>query len=151
VLYGKILDNAVNKRGFNLRFSIELLEKTENKDEVVYRISLGHIQLKALVFNKDHHSHSDNVKVKIKFIEDFFIVYPDIQGIKALRSFAKIDNDMKEYYKTQFPHGGYRKGGGRPTGTKKENRSVCFYKAITAKEKKYLEKCLNDFRIANIK
>jgi len=146
----KMLDDAVNKKRFAMRFSIELLEKTENKDEVVYRISLGHIQLKALVFNKDHHAHSDNLKVKIKFIEDFCVEYPDIQRIKALRAFAKIDDDMKEYYKKQFPHGGYRKGGGRPTGTKKEDRSVCFYKAITAEEKKYLEKCLNDFRIAKL-
>lgn len=45
--------------------------------------------------------------------------------------------------------GGKREGAGRPKGTLRSNKSEIFYRKVTADEKEYLEKCLDEYRQKN--
>ena len=72
---------------------------------------------------------------------------------EILKTWAKTDSQIKEYYKTLDKRGGSRQGSGRKVGSKnttpKAERTERFTNAITKEEKEYLGICLEWYR--NIK
>ena len=127
------------------RLKIEYLEKTDNRDIVAYRILLGNEILADLHLDKEKIAFQESINKKILIIENFCKEYPDISRKKAIMKLSHIDNSMIPYYKSQFPKGGYR-GGGRPVGSKRSDKTTRLNKALTQEEKDYLEKCLQEYR-----
>lgn len=101
----------------------------------------------------------ENLETKLKFVEDF------LNGTHAklkkytrrdvLKDFAKIDEQIAEYYKKEYPKGGYRKNAGRKVGSYvggvKSKRTEQFSLAITKEEKEYLSECLKRYREQELK
>lgn len=81
----------------------EILQEYNNNDEKILRVVFGRHILKELKYNADKISHSDLVKLKLKFIDEVNQEYPDITKKQLLLAFADSDSDMLEYYKSQCP------------------------------------------------
>lgn len=88
-------------------------------------------------------------KAKEAAIEEFLNRFEGQEYSKkeVLKAYAKIDPYFKDLYKELYPHGGSRSGAGRASGTiKNTGRTERFTQAITLDEKKYLVRCLEEYR-----
>jgi len=127
-------------------FGFEIINNTENIDEKIMRVSFGTHILKEFRFNSDKMAHSDLVKMKLKFIDEINKEYPDITKKQLLLSFANMDNDMLEYYKSQCPDVCQVVNGGVIMKTSHPERTERLNNKLTPDEKVYLQMCLTTFR-----
>ena len=110
---------------------------------------------KSVIFTTEIDATKKNVlATKLKVIEEYLQTFNPIYTEKEiLKTWAKTDSQIKEYYKTLDKRGGSRQGSGRKAGSKnttpKTERTERFTNAITKEEKEYLGICLEWYR--NIK
>ena len=110
---------------------------------------------KTAIFTTEIDATKKNVlATKLKVIEEYLQTFNPIYTEKEiLKTWAKTDSQIKEYYKTLDKRGGSRQGSGRKVGSKnttpKTERTERFTNAITKEEKEYLGICLEWYR--NIK
>lgn len=110
---------------------------------------------KTAIFTTEIDATKKNVlATKLKVIEEYLQTFNPIYTEKEiLKTWAKTDSQIKEYYKTLDKRGGSRQGSGRKAGSKnttpKTERTERFTNAITKEEKEYLGICLEWYR--NIK
>ena len=79
------------------------------------------------------------------FISDCCEQFPTKKR-EILQAFAAECPDAVEYYKAEFPHGGRRKGSGRPKGTKRTNRTQRINISVTPDEKEFILLQLEKYR-----
>lgn len=110
---------------------------------------------KAAIFTTEIDATKKNVlATKLKVIEEYLQTFNPIYTEKEiLKTWAKTDSQIKEYYKTLDKRGGSRQGSGRKVGSKnttpKTERTERFTQAITKQEKEFLTQQLKEFRERN--
>lgn len=108
---------------------------------------------KSAIFTTEIDATKKNVlATKLKVVEEYLQTFNPIYTEKEiLKTWAKTDPQIKEYYKTLDKRGGSRQGSGRKAGSKnttpKTERTERFTNAITKEEKEYLSFCLEWYRI----
>lgn len=95
--------------------------------------------------------YKDVLNEKLKVIDEYLKTFSPIYTKKEiLKTWAKIDSQIKEYYKTLDQRGGTRQGSGRKIGSKnttpKTERTARFTMAITEEEKIFLTNQLLEYR-----
>lgn len=107
---------------------------------------------KSAIFTTEIDATKKNVlATKLKVVEEYLQTFNPIYTEKEiLKTWAKTDPQIKEYYKTLDKRGGSRQGSGRKAGSKnttpKTERTERFTNAITKEEKEYLGICLEWYR-----
>jgi len=139
------------KQGESMKISVKYTKKevAPNKTSLLIEI-----------FNKNNVLNSfvlllPNTKNKLetkKFIEEKHEIYfhlcrlyqkYNITERQLLKEFAQVDEDMLNFYKKLYPHGGVRKGSGRKTDDPKSER---FTVRCTKEEKEKLGLYLKQLR-----
>lgn len=111
---------------------------------------------KTAIFTTEIDATKKNVlATKLKVIEEYLQTFNPIYTEKEiLKTWAKTDSQIKEYYKTLDKRGGSRQGSGRKVGSKnttpKTERTERFTQAITKQEKEFLTQQLKEFRERNL-
>lgn len=120
------------------------------------RVRVEFYEHKCCFFTSELDSTKKNVlSAKLNILEEYNKKngFTKIERKEVLKAWAKVDEQIAEYYKKEYPHGGARANGGRPKGsiktTPKTERTERFTNAITKEEKEYLGICLEWYR--NIK
>lgn len=118
------------------------------------RVRVEFYEHKCCFFTSELDSTKKNVlSAKLNILEEYNqrIGFTKIERKEVLKAWAKVDEQIAEYYKKEYPHGGARANGGRPKGsiktTPKTERTERFTNAITKEEKEYLSFCLEWYRI----
>lgn len=107
---------------------------------------------KSAIFTTEIDATKKNIlATKLKVVEEYLQTFNPIYTEKEiLKTWAKTDPQIKEYYKTLDKRGGSRQGSGRKAGSKnttpKTERTERFTNAITKEEKEYLGICLEWYR-----
>ena len=121
------------------------------------RVRVEFSEHKRCFFTSELDSTKKNVlSAKLNILEEYNqkICFPKIERKEVLKAWAKIDEQIAEYYKKEYPHGGARANGGRPKGsiktTPKTERTERFTQAITKQEKEFLTQQLKEFREHNL-
>ena len=110
---------------------------------------------KSAIFTTEIDATKKNVlATKLKVVEEYLQTFNPIYTEKEiLKTWAKTDSQIKEYYKTLDKRGGSRQGSGRKAGSKnttpKTERTERFTQAITKQEKEFLTQQLKEFRERN--
>jgi len=117
------------------------------------RVRVEFCEHKRCFFTSELDATEKNVlSAKINILEEYNqkIGFTKIGRKDVLKAWAKVDEQIAEYYKKEYPHGGARANGGRPKGstntTPKSERTERFTNAITKDEKEYLGICLEWYR-----
>lgn len=105
----------------------------------------------------DFKIEKETFEEKLVFVEEFLqsphARFTHITKKEILLAFAKIDNEVAEYYRQLYPRGGSRKNAGRKQGSiqkaPKSDRTERFTLAITQQEKEFLIKQLELYRQKN--
>lgn len=118
------------------------------------RVRVEFYEHKCCFFTSELDSTKKNVlSAKLNILEEYNKRngFTKIERKEVLKAWAKVDEQIAEYYKKEYPHGGARANGGRPKGsiktTPKTERTERFTNAITKEEKEYLSFCLEWYRI----
>lgn len=118
------------------------------------RVRVEFYEHKCCFFTSELDSTKKNVlSAKLNILEEYNKRngFTKIERKEVLKAWAKVDEQIAEYYKKEYPHGGARANGGRPKGsiktTPKTARTERFTNAITKEEKEYLSFCLEWYRI----
>lgn len=118
------------------------------------RVKVEFYEHKCCFFTSELDSTKKNVlSAKLNILEEYNKRkgFTKIKRKEVLKAWAKVDEQIAEYYKKEYPHGGARANGGRPKGsiktTPKTERTERFTNAITKEEKEYLSFCLEWYRI----
>lgn len=128
---------------------INLLKFENENGEKRIKITFEHHR--AVIFTSEIGEEENQVNVKLKIIDDYLsTINPIYTKKEILKTWAKIDEQMKLVYKELDNRGGVREGSGRKAGSKKttpkSDRTERFTMAITAEEKKYLINQLEQYR-----
>lgn len=120
------------------------------------RVRIEFSEHKRCFFSSEIDATKKNVlSAKINVLEEYNqkIGFTKIERKEVLNAWAKVDKQIAEYYKKEYPHGGARANGGRPKGsiktTPKTERTERFTQAITKQEKEFLTQQLKEFRERN--
>ena len=120
------------------------------------RVRVEFYEHKCCFFTSELDSTKKNVlSAKLNILEEYNqkIGFAKIERKEVLKAWAKVDEQIAEYYKKEYPHGGARANGGRPKGsiktTPKTERTERFTQAITKQEKEFLTQQLKEFRERN--
>lgn len=117
------------------------------------RIMIMFTHHRATIFTSEIDSTKKNVlAAKLKIIDEYLQTFSPIYTKKEIvKTWAKIDEQFKDYFKTFDKRGGVREGAGRKIGSKKttpkSERTKRFTQAITTDEKEYLSFCLEWYRV----
>lgn len=118
------------------------------------RVRVEFYEHRCCFFTSELDSTKKNVlSAKLNVLEEYKQKkgFTKIERKEVLKAWAKVDEQIAEYYKKEYPHGGARTNGGRPKGsiktTPKTERTERFTNAITKEEKEYLSFCLEWYRI----
>lgn len=129
---------------------IDLYEYTNDKEQECIKIEFVHNR--AVIFSSEIYATEKNIlATKLKVIDVYLQTSnPRYTQKEVLKEWAKIDEQMKEYYKTFDNRGGVRKGAGRKIGslqkTPKSRKTEYLGLCLTPEEKEYLKKCLEEYR-----
>lgn len=120
------------------------------------RVRVEFYEHKCCFFTSELDSTKKNVlSAKLNILEEYNRRngFTKIERKEVLKAWAKVDEQIAEYYKKEYPHGGARANGGRPKGsiktTPKTKRTERFTQAITKQEKEFLTQQLKEFRERN--
>lgn len=120
------------------------------------RVRVEFYEHKCCFFTSELDSTKKNVlSAKLNILEEYNKRngFTKIERKEVLKAWAKVDKQIAEYYKKEYPHGGARANGGRPKGsiktTPKTERTERFTQAITKQEKEFLTQQLKEFREHN--
>lgn len=120
------------------------------------RVRVEFYEHKCCFFTSELDSTKKNVlSAKLNILEEYNKRngFTKIERKEVLKAWAKVDEQIAEYYKKEYPHGGARANGGRPKGsiktTPKTERTERFTQAITKQEKEFLTQQLKEFRERN--
>ena len=120
------------------------------------RVRVEFYEHKCCFFTSELDSTKKNVlSAKLNILEEYNRRngFTKIERKEVLKAWAKVDEQIAEYYKKEYPHGGARANGGRPKGsiktTPKTERTERFTQAITKQEKEFLTQQLKEFRERN--
>lgn len=120
------------------------------------RVRVEFYEHKCCFFTSELDSTKKNVlSAKLNILEEYNKKngFTKIERKEVLKAWAKVDEQIAEYYKKEYPHGGARANGGRPKGsiktTPKTERTERFTQAITKQEKEFLTQQLKEFRERN--
>lgn len=124
------------------------IEKQQREDGLYYFVS----EHRAYVFT--YKMEDETLEQKLKFVDEFLndvhASYKKYTRKDVLLAFSKSDDEIKEYYKAEYPRGGSRKNAGRKQGsvqkTPKTDRTERFTMAITQSEKDLLTQTLENYR-----
>jgi len=121
------------------------------------RVRVEFYEHKCCFFTSELDSTKKNVlSAKLNVLEEYNqrFGFTKIERKEVLKAWAKVDEQIAEYYKKEYPHGGARANGGRPKGsiktTPKTERTERFTQAITKQEKEFLTQQLKEFRERNL-
>ena len=79
------------------------LQEKNNKDLKDYELRLGNEQLETLIYDIDKISSKDLYDKKKAFFNFNCSKYTDIDRRSLLMLFAYMDDDMLDYYKSEYP------------------------------------------------
>ena len=120
------------------------------------RVRVEFYEHKCCFFTSELDSTKKNVlSAKLNILEEYNKRngFTKIERKEVLKAWAKVDEQIAEYYKKEYPHGGARANGGRPKGsiktTPKTERTERFTQAITKQDKEFLTQQLKEFRERN--
>lgn len=136
-----------------MRLRIEYLKSNNDPNEIAVVIWHRAKLLKEFRYNKIDLTLKEIIKMNIEFGEEFCRAYPEISRKDLFQAFSKVDPLMLDYYKEQFPRGGYR-GGGRPKGSLSKirtNKTERVNLAVTPEEKQAVIKFLKEYRRKDVK
>lgn len=132
---------------------INLFEFENDNGEKRIKIMFEHHR--AVIFTSEIGAEEkEHLHAKLKVIDDYLATFSPIYTKKEiLKTWAKIDEQMKIVYKQLDNRGGSREGSGRKAGSKKttpkSDRTARFTMAITETEKEYLIDKLKRYRLQN--
>lgn len=120
----------------------------ENRVEIMFE------HHRAVIFTSEISEQEEaHLSAKLNVVDEYLnTLDPRYTKKEILKTWAKIDDQMKEYYKQNFDNrGGSRKGSGRKVGSYsngvKTDKTEQFTKAINKDEKEYLGLCLEWYRL----
>lgn len=129
---------------------INLLEYENDNGEKRIKIMFEHHR--AVIFTGEIGAEEkEHLHAKLNVIKEYLNTFNPIYTEKEiLKTWAKIDEQIKAVYKSLDNRGGSREGSGRKAGSKKttpkSDRTARFTMAITQKEKEYLIDQLERYR-----
>ncbi len=129
---------------------IDLLKFENDNGEKRIQILFEHHR--TVIFSSEiGEQEENNLDIKLKVIDDYLNTIDPIYTKKEiLKTWAKIDEQMRLVYKKLDNRGGSREGAGRKAGSKKttpkSDRTERFTMAITAEEKEFLIEQLERYR-----
>lgn len=121
------------------------IKNKNNNDEQGYELRRGKEHLETLLYNIDNISAKELKQKKMEFFNFICSKYTDIDRKNLLMIFAYVDDDMLEYYKSEYPIKELKRSGNWvikdcPKRTERLNNK------LTPDEKVYLQMCLTTFR-----
>lgn len=116
-----------------------------NKDIQGFELRCGNEHLDSFSYNTDQISHFDLVKKKKEFFNFICSKYTDIDRRRLLMVFAYTDDDMLEYYKSEYPIKELQKSGNWYIKDCPK-RTERYYKKLTVDEKMFIDIALQKFR-----
>ena len=117
----------------------------ENKNIQGYELKRGNEHLETLSYNIEEIAHTDLARKKKEFFNFICSKYNDIDRRSLLMIFAYCDDDMLEYYKSEYPIKELKTSGNWYIKDCPK-RTERYYKKLTADEKMFVEVALQKFR-----
>ena len=126
-------------------YNFSQIRNKNNNDEQGYALMRGDEQLETLFYNIDTISAKDLKQKKMEFFNFICSKYTDIDRRNLLMIFAYVDDDMLEYYKSEYPIKELKRSG---NWVMKDcpKRTERYYKKLTVDEKVFIEVALQKFR-----
>lgn len=121
------------------------IRNKNNNDEQGYELRRGNKHLETLLYNIDRTSIKELKQKKMEFFNFICSKYTDIDRKNLLMIFAYIDDDMLEYYKSEYPIKELKKSGNWVIRDCPK-RTERYYKKLTEDEKIFVEVSLQKFR-----
>lgn len=121
------------------------IRSKNNNDEQGYELRRGNEHLETLLYNIDRISIKELKQKKMEFFNFICSKYKDIDRKNLLMIFAYIDDDMLEYYKSEYPIKELKKSGNWVIKDCPK-RTERYYKKLTEDEKVFVEVSLQKFR-----
>ena len=116
-----------------------------NNNEQGYELRRGDEHLETLLYDIDKISHKELVQKKKEFFNFICSKYTDIDRRSLLMIFAYNDDDMLEYYKSDYPIKDLKTSGNWVIKDCPK-RTERYYKKLTYDEKIFVEIALQKFR-----
>lgn len=120
------------------------LQEKNNKDLKDYELRLGNEQLETLIYDIDKISSKDLYDKKKAFFNFNCSKYTDIDRRSLLMLFAYMDDDMLDYYKSEYPIKEKKVGQWVHRGC--PQRTERYYRKLTVDEKMFIDVALQKFR-----
>lgn len=128
---------------YNYCFS-KIINKNNNNEQG-YELRRGDEHLETLLYDIDKISHKELVQKKKEFFNFICSKYTDIDRRSLLMIFAYTDDDMLEYYKSDYPIKDLKTSGNWVIKDCPK-RTERYYKKLTEDEKMFVEIALQKFR-----
>lgn len=121
---------------------MEIMERDDEYSLTIY-VCIHRAIVKTFHILKTLHKTPNAVFIKKQnIVEELSRNYKEKDIINAWR---KVDSRFEEIYKNLYPHGGYRKNSGRPTGSRTK-RTERLNNSVTPEEKAAVEDLLKRMR-----
>ncbi len=121
------------------------IRNKNNNDEQGYELRRGEEHLETLLYNIDNISAKELKQKKMNFFNFICSKYIDIDRKNLLMIFAYVDDDMLEYYKSEYPIKELKRSGNWLIKDCPK-RTERYYKKLTEDEKVFIEIALQKFR-----
>lgn len=121
------------------------IRNKNNNDEQGYELRRGEEHLETLLYNIDDISAKELKQKKMEFFNFICSKYTDIDRKNLLMIFAYVDDDMLEYYKSEYPIKELKRSGNWLIKDCPK-RTERYYKKLTEDEKIFIEIALQKFR-----
>ena len=121
------------------------IRNKNNNDEQGYELRRDKEHLETLLYNIDNISAKELKQKKMEFFNFICSKYTDIDRKNLLMIFAYVDDDMLEYYKSEYPIKELKKSGNWVIKDCPK-RTERYYKKLTEDEKVFVEVALQKFR-----
>ena len=121
------------------------IRNKNNNDEQGYELRRGEEHLETLLYNIDNISAKELKQKKMNFFNFICSKYTDIDRKNLLMIFAYVDDDMLEYYKSEYPIKELKRSGNWLIKDCPK-RTERYYKKLTEDEKVFIEIALQKFR-----
>ena len=119
--------------------------KYEKNGKLIPGIWCGEEHLETLLYNIDNISAKELKQKKMNFFNFICSKYIDIDRKNLLMIFAYVDDDMLEYYKSEYPIKELKRSGNWLIKDCPK-RTERYYKKLTEDEKVFIEIALQKFR-----
>ncbi|MBR1618592.1 hypothetical protein IJ674_01705 [bacterium] len=121
------------------------IRNKNNNDEQGYELRRDKEHLETLLYNIDNISAKELKQKKMEFFNFICSKYTDIDRKNLLMIFAYVDDDMLEYYKSEYPIKELKKSGNWVIKDCPK-RTERYYKKLTEDKKVFVEVALQKFR-----